>query len=99
MYLGKEAIMSNEEQEYIKKLGKSGTVVTKLMADLYGKGCHLYVDNWYTSEKLLRHLKENGTAACGTEMGHTLTIPESMKEDSLSKGEYTYHRDDNMLMT
>ena len=99
VYLGKEAIMSNEEQEYIKKLGKSRTVVTKLMADLYGKGCHLYVDNWYTSEKLLRHLEENGTAACGTEMGQTLTIPESMKEDSLSKGEYTYPRDDNMLMT
>ena len=58
MYLGKEAIMSNEEQEYIKKLGKSGAVVPKLMADLYGKGYHLYVDSWYTSEKLFRHLEE-----------------------------------------
>ena len=36
VYLGKETIMSNEEQEYIKKLGKSGAVVPKLMADLYG---------------------------------------------------------------
>ena len=36
VYLGKEAIMPNEEQEYIKKLGKSGAVVPKLMADLYG---------------------------------------------------------------
>ena len=60
--------MSNEEQEYIKKLGKSGVVVSKLMADLYGKGYHLYVYNWYTSEKLFRHLQENGTAACGTAM-------------------------------
>ena len=68
MHLGKEAIMSNEEQEYIKKLGKCGGVVPKLMADLYEKGLHLYVDNWCTSEKLFRHLEENGTAACGTAM-------------------------------
>ena len=59
-YLGKEAIMSNEEQEYIKKLRKSGAVVPKLIRDLYRKGYHLYVDNWYTSEKLFRHLEENG---------------------------------------
>ena len=80
VYLGKEAIMLNEEQEYIKKLGKSGVVVPKLMADLYGEGYHLYVDNCYTSEKLFRHLEENGTAACSTAMGHTLTVPKSMKE-------------------
>ena len=98
LYLGKEAIMSNEEQEYVKKLGKSDAVVPKLMADLYGKGYHLYVDNWCTSEKLFRHLEENGTAVCGTAMGHRLTVPKSMKEESLSKGEYTYRRDDNMLM-
>ena len=38
-----------EEQEYIKKLGKSVAVVPKAMRNLYGKGYHLYVDNWYTS--------------------------------------------------
>ena len=98
VYLGKETIMSNEEQEYIKKLGKSGEVVPKMMTDLYGKGYHLYADNWYTSEKLFRHLEENGTAAFGAAMGHRLTVPKSMKEESLSKGKYTYRRDDNMLM-
>ena len=98
MYLGKEAIMSNEEQEYIKKLGKSDAVVPKRMADLDGKGYHLHVDKGYTSDKLFCHLEENGTAACGTAMGHRLTVPKSMKEKSLSKDEYTYRRDDNMLM-
>ena len=98
VYLGKEAIMSNDEQEYIKKLGKSGAVVAKLMADLYGKRYHLYVDNWYTSEKLFHYLEENGAAACGTAMGHRLAVPKSMKEESLSKGNCTYHRDDKMLM-
>ena len=98
VYLGKEVIMSNEEQEYIKKLGKSGAVGPKLMSYLYGKGYHLYVDNWYIDEKLFRHLEDNGTAACGTAMGHRLTVPKSMREESLNKGEYIYHRDDNMLM-
>ena len=31
-------------------------------------------------------------------MGHRLTVPKSMKDESLSKGECTYRRDDNMLM-
>ena len=61
-----------------------------------GKG--ICVDNWYTSEKLFRHLEENGTAACGTAVGHKLTVPQSIKEEFLSKGEYTYCRDNNMLM-
>ena len=87
-YLGKESIMSKEEQEYIKKLRKSGAVVPKLIRDLYGKGYHLYIDNWYTSEKLFRHLEENGTAACDTAVGHRLTVPKSMKEESLSKDKY-----------
>ena len=98
VFLGKEAIMSNEEQEYIKKLGKSDAVVPKLMADLDGKGYHLYVDKGYTSDKLFRHLEENRTAACGTAMDHRLTVPKSMREESLNKGEHIYHRDDNMLM-
>ena len=98
VYLGKEVIMSNEEQGYIKKLGKGGAVIPKLIADLYEKGYHLYLDNWFTKENLFRHLEENGTAACGTAMGHRLTVPKSMKEKSLSKDEYTYRRDDNMLM-
>ena len=29
---------------------------------------------------------------------HRLIVPKSMKEESLSKGEHTYLRDDNMLM-
>ena len=31
-------------------------------------------------------------------MGHRLTVPKSMKDESLSKSECTYRRDDNMLM-
>ena len=61
MYLGKEAII---EQEYIKKLGKSGAVVPKMMADLYGKGitCMLTtgtpVKNFFVILKKMEQLLE-----------------------------------------
>ena len=64
MHLGKEAIMSNKEQEYIKKLGKSGAVVPKMMADLYGKGitCMLTtgtpVKNFFVILKKMEQLLE-----------------------------------------
>ena len=31
-------------------------------------------------------------------MGHRLIVPKSMKEESLSKDEYIFRRDDNMLL-
>ena len=61
VYVGKNANETLEEQAFVKELGKSGAVVPKLMSDLYGNGYHLYVDNWYTSERLFKHLSENGT--------------------------------------
>ena len=64
VYIGKDPSADNNELE--KELGKSGAVVPKLMQDLYGKGYHLYFNNWYTSEKLSDHLERNETAACGT---------------------------------
>ena len=56
------------------------------MSSLYNQGYHLYKDNWYTSEKLFRHLESEATVACGTPMGHRLKIPESLKEERLAKG-------------
>ena len=98
VYLGKEANVSPEEAALQKELGKSGAVVPKLMSDLYGKGHHLYVDNWYTSEKLFRHLEQNGTAACGTAMGYRLKVPKSLKTEPLEKGEHVFRRNENLLI-
>ena len=61
VYVGKNANKTLEEQAFVKKLGKSGAVVPKLMSDLYGSGYHLHVDNWYTSERPFKHLSENGS--------------------------------------
>ena len=43
--------------------------------NLYGKGHHLYIDNWYTGEKLFNHLQLNGTAASGTGMSNRFKGP------------------------
>ena len=75
MYLGKNEMATAEEKGLEKQLGKSGAVVPKLMSDLFGFGYKLYVDNWYTSEKLFRYLEESGSGACGTARANRLKIP------------------------
>ena len=49
-----------------ESIGKSGSVVTEMMASLLGKGYHVYLDNWYPSISLFRYLREEETGACGT---------------------------------
>ena len=84
----KNANVTLEEQAIVKELGKSSAVVPKLMSDLYSNGYHLYVDNWYASERLFKLLSENGTFACGTAIGNRLKVPQSLKEEPLEKGDY-----------
>ena len=96
VYLGKETNISQEKQAIVRELVKSGAVVPKLMSELYGKGHHLYLDNWYTSEKLFAHLEQNGTVTCGTAMGNRLKV--SLKTEPLEKGQYSFRRNQNMLM-
>ena len=98
VYLGKEANLSDVDKQLEKDLGKSGAVVPKLISDLFGLGSHLYVDNWYTSETLFRYLAANGTVACGTARANRISIPKSLKQEVLAKGQHTYRRDDNLLM-
>ena len=86
VYLGKNYNPTEDEINYERELDKSGAVVPKLMPSLYNQGCHLYIDNWYTSEKLFRHFESEGTVACSTAMVHRLKIPESLKEVRLEKG-------------
>ena len=73
--------------------GKSGAVVPKLMSDLFGKDYKLFVDNWYTNEKLFRYLEENGTAACGTARANRLQLLKSFKKEPLQKRQCRFLRD------
>ena len=85
VYVGKNAYETLEKQAFVKELGKSSAVFPKRMSDLCGNGYHLYVDNWYTSGRLFKHLSENGTVACGTAIGNWLKVPQSLKEEPLEK--------------
>jgi len=98
VYVGKENNQSPEEEQLTKELGISGAVVPKLMSELYGKGYHVYMDNWYTSEKLFLHLEKNGTAASGTARRNRLSIPKSMKDLKLKRCESAFRRNGNLLM-
>ena len=85
VYVGKDAVETNEHKELAKNLGKSGAVVPKLMSDLFDKGYHFCIDNWYTSQKLLNFLRDRDTVACGTAMGNRIKAPKSLKDQPLEK--------------
>ena len=95
-YIGKDPSADNDELE--KELGKSSAVVAKLMQKLYGKGYHLYVDNWYTSEKLFDYLKRDGTAACGTARLNRLKVHPSLKRHEVKKGDHALRQIEKLLM-
>ena len=77
---------------YTEELGKSGAVVPKLMSELYNKGYHVYMDNWYTSLKLFQHLESNGTAACGTTWKDRIMPLRSLHNESLKRAESAFRR-------
>lgn len=66
VYLGKEPNRNGDDPDLVRRLGKSGAFIPRLMETLLNKGYRLYVDNWYTSQVLFNYLHENNTAACGT---------------------------------
>ena len=88
VYIGRDT--RHEDSNLIKQLGKSGAVIPKLMSDLFGKGYHLHVGNWYTSVNLARNLLDNKTLMCGAAMPRRIEYPKSMKEVNLKRGESTF---------
>jgi len=63
VYTGNE----NADPGVVRKLGNSGAVVLSLLSPSYlEKGHVLFVDNWYSSPLLFRHLHKCNTGACGT---------------------------------
>lgn len=94
VYLGKKQNVSAAETY----LGISGAVIPQLMPDLHNQGYHVYMDNWYTSEKLFTHFETNNTAACGTARQNRLKPPKTLRECKLDKGKFSFSRDGNKLI-
>lgn len=75
---------SETEIETVPNLGITGSVVVELLKDYFFCNRELYVDNWYTSPRLFKYLKEKGTYACGTVKSNRKLMPKFKK---LKRGE------------
>ena len=92
VYTGKDN--NTFPQDLIKEVGKSGAVVVKLMEPYLDKGYHLYIDNWYTSLELAKHLQAKQTRICGTIRKNRKGLPKRIINKKVSKGEFV-HRSTN----
>ena len=54
-------------------------VVMRLMAPYFGKGYHLFVDNFYSTLTLFKHLYDQGVAATGTILPSRRSFPPALK--------------------
>ena len=66
--------------------------------DVLCLGCKLFVDNWYTNETLFDYLYENKTCAVGTVRKNRLKLPNSVTNEKLGRGQFTFKRKENMLV-
>ena len=72
--------------------GLATRVVFDLMKPYLDKGYHLYVDNFYTSLKLIQELEKRKTYACGTVRINRGEFPKAFKVANLDVGSSTYLR-------
>jgi len=63
----------------VSKHGLGYDVVTKLIERFLNQGCHLFVDNFYTSVTLFKHLFTQGVPATGTIVETRRDFPHGMK--------------------
>jgi hypothetical protein len=80
--------------ERTEKFGISGDIVLTLMKPYLNKNHILYVDNWYTSAILFKHLLEQQTGACGTVKPNRKGMPVF---EQVEKGQCSAVHDDNLL--
>jgi len=77
--------------------GLSKRVVYDLMESYLDKAYRLYVDNFYTSLKLIQDLEARRTYACGTIRINRGEFPKAFKEAKLDLGKSVYIRMDNII--
>ncbi|XP_040203738.1 piggyBac transposable element-derived protein 4-like [Rana temporaria] len=95
VYEGKDSQI--QPPECPSYMGISGKIVWELAFPLFQKGYHIYVDNYYTSLPLFRHLFLNKTLACGTSRKNRKGFPQSLVTTCLQKGESVSLRNEEVL--
>ena len=80
---------------------EEGTLITEripatLMERYFGKGHNLYIDNLYTSLRLVKYLIENGPNVTGTIRKNRKQFPPQLKSASLQKGEAAFYQHDSI---
>lgn len=73
--------------EKYQSLGKTESVVARLMLPLLEKGVTLYTDNFYTSKPLADYLLSHKTYLCGTVRAFRKGLPKEVTKAKIKKGE------------
>lgn len=79
-------------------VGKSGAIVLKLLDPILNNGHQLFIDNWYTSLKLLVNLMTKNTSACGTVRRDRGEFPSSFTKTKLKNRGDTIHLSYNNIL-
>ena len=96
IYIGKQA------GREISKHGLGYDVVMTLMHNYLDQGYHLFIDNFYTSVTLAKHLFDRGTLVTGTIIDSRRDLPASLKNGKVwakgkPKGTMRWERDAPVL--
>jgi hypothetical protein len=93
VYLGKQV-----GQAVDRGKGMAYGVVSRLTQPLRGKGYHIYMDNLFTSVRLMKHLLRKGLYACGTMRDNRKGYPQELKNATrLQHGEAKMKQDGNLV--
>lgn len=91
-------IYSGEAVDDDYDLGQTGAVVINLMEGLLGKGYRLFMDNYYNSFGLAKHMLEEKTYICGTLRSDRTANPVAVTKAKLAKGEVVHRCRDGVAV-
>ena len=92
VYTGKE--------KQVRERGLGHHVVIDLVRPYFGRGYHVYFDNFFTSVPLVRELAQHRTLACGTVRMNRKELPADVKKTKLKvPGDLLTRQSGNLLLT
>ena len=86
---------SKEPSEY----GATYDLVMDLMRGYFGKGYHLFMDNYYSSPKLYVDLFDLEVGATGTLRANRKGVPQALKDKRVDKGHVSTMKNENLIIS